>query len=72
MRVAMSAVVAEGQDGEPGGLDPTEMVLCCEADEALQFAQFRWAGKTAHFALSFPDGWRMATFLRQQRQESGH
>lgn len=68
----MSATIAEGTDGEPGGLDPEETVMECNAKQSLRFATIDLAGRTAFLALSFKDGLVMAAYLMRQRRIAGH
>lgn len=78
MRLAMSAVIAEGPYGEPGGLDPTETVLHGQANGATQAAKLIWAGRTIYVVLSMDgepiqsDGWVLVDWLSEKRKAGGH
>ncbi len=73
----MSAVIAEGRDGEPGGFDPEERVLHGQARGMIQAAEVDWAGRVVHLLLSFDghpnvDGWDIPAWVRRKRSEGGH
>lgn len=73
----MSAVIADGCDGEPGGLDPAETVLHGQAIGVTQAAKLHWAGRVVYYVLSLdgePDieGWDMPRWADEKRKAGGH
>lgn len=74
----MSAVIAEGSDGEPGGLDAAETVIHGQVNGATQAVQVQWQGRVAYVLLGYEgmlidgDGWPLMQWAVSQRRAGGH